>query len=169
MTAAVSRRALLVGAAAAPLLSSCPVAAAAFNARPASWKRVVAEYYRLRDAAVAEQDRGSFHQAMRRHEQDMTAIAGDGSRGYRRPADPEDARLYDAALKRVRGAENAFHDNFAEPRWAGAAAVYQTPAPSLAALVDKIEVVESEDDMDEPDAIRAIIADVRRLAQAVPA
>lgn len=81
--------------------------------------------------------------------------------GWKTPRDhPEVRQQYDAAMARVTEAEDRHWQLYGEPRFDAETALYATPAPNLAALVEKIAVAEAEE---APNAHPHIYADVRRL------
>lgn len=167
MTGTTSRRAVLGALTAAPLaglLAAIPVTAArsargADDHSHAEWRNVVAEFHRLRDADEVARTSGPLRLA---NDRDDALRARLGLKVGDRSSDPATAAQAKESFEQVLAAEDAHFRDFLTSRWAAVARVYETPAPSLAALVEKIDIAEGEQDLAE--AATHIVADVRRLA-----
>ena len=115
------------------------------------WNALVRAYLEARSADEIEREFGAVAKAEQAHD---AAKAG------------PDAKVAYAAYA---AAEDAHTANFGRPRWDAASAVVRTPSPNMAALVQKIEVMEGEDwdgnQIGAEDDFAALAADIRRLAQ----
>jgi hypothetical protein len=140
MNIETSRRALLAGLAIAPVALATPA------------------------ATLAHPDGGKFERRLARYRARRAADERDVQFGALRHA-------YDAfdsghiSFEQMSEAEDVHHRRFQRPRWRAAKLVFQTPAPTMAALATKIGVARSEGDGSKPDsaALACIVADAERL------
>ena len=142
-TTTTTRRRLLAGIIAAPVAG---LVAGTITAGPAS---------------AATRDLTRFNRRVARYYRAVQADRHDCEHGeLRRVYDAHDAGTI--TTSEMMAGEEVHHRRYSRPRWRSAELVYATPAPTLVALVGKIEVVESE--CDEGHAMPYLIADIRRLA-----
>jgi hypothetical protein len=157
MTEPTTRRAALGALLATPAVVALGASAAMASppAATAEWDRLLADYYRLRDADENDQKQGALRRA---YDQHTAAFPGPPCAAYR--ANP----CFAASCAKVQQAEEAHCNAFDRPRWKAYDAVLEYPAPTLAALVTKIAIAEVEEAGCEDESTPHIFADIRRLA-----
>lgn len=139
-----SRRTLLAGMAALPAIAALGGTAAS-AALPigdeAKWSRLVANYRCLRAASQHESQRGALARATADYEAGL------------------------APIDTVHRAEERHKSSYDVPVWEAYDALLAAPAPTLAALLEKVEIIEIEEaGLHDPDeGPGSVFADVRRL------
>ena len=122
-----------------------------------TWNQRLRTYLLACCAEKTEREFGALAKAEQAH---AAAVAehGEGVDDHRRhPALKMAWDCYAAA-------EEAHTEHFSKPRWNAGEAVYVTPSPSLAALVQKVEVIDKEDAWDNEETTRLLGDDIRQLA-----
>lgn len=155
-----SRRAMLAALAAAPLASlPSPVGAAAVDR--SAWDKALAQYELLRMLAQADLEIGAMFKANEEHLA-VTIRLGDKGRHLPEARD---------AMEALRAAEGLRHKRYLKSYWQAAQRLALTPAPDLAALAYKIELMRDEllhCDPGMPRNCMAIVEeDAKRLAAGI--
>ena len=165
-----TRRTLLGAAAALPILTLPADLSAEASAKAearALRDRRLADYRRLLAAKEAEETAGAFRAASDLYDAERTAIeARFGSWDAARET-TEGRALCRAAFAPMDAAEEAFYDDFTAPLQRAAVELASTPAPNLAALLGKIQVMRERGLEDEGGMTRLVLEvlteDVERL------
>lgn len=150
-----SRRAILGALAVAPA-AALPVA---HSGDVSQWERRLQDYLLLKALKDADAAFGRFHSANEVH--DLAKI-----RRGERPGDTSEAAK--AAWEVLEGEEAIHQKQFTEPLWAAGRLLAMTPAPTVEALVAKVQIITDEEIWNDAalpgEAMDYILADARRLA-----
>ena len=156
-----SRRGLLGAMALAPMGLAIP-ASALLPQSSSSFEVALRTYYRLRDADRHDATHGTLKAAYDRYER----LSEPFNKKYARPdlATGDDKLRWEEHWKEMTAAEERHTADFSDPRWDAFEDLLEVPAPSVAALLLKINLSE-EEEITQDDALRFIKADVRALAK----
>jgi len=136
----------------------------------AEWDARLYDYQLARVLVDADQTFGTLNMASEAHERERQRVVaefGSWERAVRERGDDERARRAYAAC---RAAEQENLELYCEPMWAAARALVSTPAPDLAAIKIKLEVITKEevwiDGTFDGDCWEIVKADAARLRRA---
>lgn len=154
-----SRRGILGALAAAPVMA-LPVTAAA-SVPLAQWDNACRDYCRARDADRHDAHHGALQAAYDLYDQRTAAFAAKYQFSMNAP---EEIRVvWSAYYDEMAAAEDRHATQYGRPRWCAFATLKATPAPTAAALLQKIELAEDEEG--DPESIVEFVKDdLRRLA-----
>jgi hypothetical protein len=166
MARVINRRTLVAAISAAPVIAT--MAASYSGIIPSHthrvWNRRLATYLRMRGAEEADHKDGAMRRAYDTHEAEKAAMVAEFGSSDAVLADPTGSLRWRAAFKRVIASEEQHCARFSRYRWRAADLILATPAPTVAAVITKMQIAQDEGfEGNGTFVIDTITADLRRL------
>jgi hypothetical protein len=146
--------------AAAPVLA-LPASVAAATPDTVAWEQALSAYYWAKSVYEHEEKYGAVAAAYKRYDQAAAPFFAKYGMHDKCKALGTDKVEWDAMFQEMCAAEEWHAEEFARPRWAAFDVVKATPAPTIAALLLKLELHLEEDG--EDGLLGLIQSDLRRL------
>jgi hypothetical protein len=110
-----------------------------------TWDDALASYRYCRALMEANEKFGPYHAAMENFDHERDRISKEYGGWQRARSTPDGKKQADRAWEACNAAEKEYSAEYLEPVWAAARKLVSTPAPDLAALRIKIEVIDREE------------------------
>ncbi|MEN2787575.1 hypothetical protein ACFOKI_02850 [Sphingomonas qilianensis] len=157
-----SRRAILGAALTAPaLVAISGGVAVAMLATRSDFDAALSAYYRARDADLHDLNHGALKSASDLYDRQTAPLTAKYG-ATRNLARGDDAGRWDDYFDEMRAAEQRHTETFSKPRWAAFEVLIAVPAPTIGALLAKINV--AGDEIDGDDIVDFVRADLTRFA-----